>query len=323
MKKKVFVIGSYWAGNLWDDAILESIKENLNDFEIIPCLPHLPFSIFKIPFRLQTLKNLKSCDVVLLWWWWLFSDNDTIKAIKIWGNAIKWAKYFNKKIYLYANSVWPFKSNESENLAKQYLKQVDRITVRDEISSKQIHKMWLNCNLYSDPAFTHKYKKNWGWVKKQIAISLRRVSENSFNHEKFNKYIETKEKSGYKVTFIFMHPSDQLIYEKYYKKKWRIWILPENYSNLLNIIEKCEICIWMRLHFLIASALLWKAMLAISYSDKVKWLMSKICVNSITLSDNHFDSIEKELCFPQNIDCEIKKVYELNNDFRNFVNEYT
>ncbi len=321
MKKKVFVIGSYWAWNIWDEAILESIKENLSDFEIIPALPQLPFSIFKIPFRLQTLNKLKQCDIVLLGGGWLFTDNDTVKAIKIWGNAITWAKKYNKKIYLYANSIWPFKSESSKNLAKTYLEKVDKITLRDDISLRLIKQMWLKADVYSDPVFAHKYKKNWGWIKKQIAISIRETSNNDFDHEKFNNFLKVKEQSGYKTTFIFMHPKDRSVYNKYYKEKGRIWLSPDNYSNLLSIIEKCEICIWMRLHFLIASAILWKAMLAISYSDKVRWLMGKININSIALTDNHFDSIEKELCFPQNVDWEIIKIQELNNDFRNFVKD--
>ena len=204
MQKKIFVIWSYWAWNIWDEAILETIKINFNDFEIIPALPHLPLSFFKVPLRFNILKKLRDSDLVLLWWWWLFTDSDSIEAIKIWWNTIEWANFFDKKVFVYANSVGPFYSKKAEDLTKKYLKMVDKITVRDEISKYCLKKLGIKSDVYSDPVFTYKFtKKGWG-VKKIIAISLRNLNKEKFDHKQFEKYLEAKEAMWYKILFAFM-----------------------------------------------------------------------------------------------------------------------
>lgn len=362
MKKKIFVIGSYWAWNIWDEAILESIHNNLwKEFEIIPAIPHLPYSIFKIPFRLKTIFNLWTSDVVLLWWWWLFTDSDTIKAIKIWWNCINWAKLFNKKIFVYANSIWSFNTEEARNLAKKYLSKADKITVRDEISLKELEKMWLKWEVYSDPVFAlnchsvldteskslnntcagsslqtwteifRSRSETWSSTKvetlqcnvstehnKIIAVSLRNFL---FNHNLFNEYLKNKEKEWFKILFISMTPEDSFIYEKNYFLENRTIVLPKDFHELLKILSKCEMCIWMRLHFLIASALSWKKMLAISYSNKVQWVMDNIWINCVGLNFEGFDKADNLFKSPINLEKERETVCKLNEIFKNFISE--
>jgi len=129
IKKKIFIIGSYWAWNIWDEAILQVIKEKFceKNFEVIPAFPQLPYRFFSIPFRLKTFWNLRKSDLVLLWGWGLFTDSDSIKAIKIWWKNIFWAKLFWKKIVLFTNSIWPFHQKKSQELTKKYFKKRDRL----------------------------------------------------------------------------------------------------------------------------------------------------------------------------------------------------
>lgn len=319
INKKIFVIGSYWAWNIWDEAILKSIQYNLwKDFDIIPAIPHLPYSIFRIPFRLRTIFNLWKSDVVLIWWWWLFTDSDTIKAIKIWWNCINWAKFFWKKIIVYANSIWSFGNNEAKNLAKKYLSKTDKITVRDAISRKEIESMWLFCEVFADPVFAFDYEdlKQISDAK-IIAVSLRSYS---FNHDLFNKYLKTKESEWFKILFISMTPEDSIIFEENYMQDNRTIVLPKDFDELLSILSRCEMCIWMRLHFLIASAILWKKMLAISYSNKVKWVMDNIWINCINLDCEDFWMIDELFKDPINVEREREKVGKLNEEFKGWIN---
>lgn len=322
-KKQIFVIWSYWAWNIWDEAILKMIKKNLwEKFEIKVAVPHLPFSFLKIPFRLKTLKNLWESDFVIIWWWWLFTDWDDIKAIKIWWNCVNWAKFFWKKIFLYSNSIWPFKEKKSQILAKKYLKKIDKITLRDEISLEEIEKIWLKWEVFSDPVFDYKINEKWALnsfePKKIIAISVREVKEN-FNHKNFNLFIEKKEKEGYQIILISMANEDSFVFEKFYEKNSRVIFNPKDFDELLEILSEVEICIWMRLHFLIASAVLWKKILAISYSNKVKWIMQKIWIKSLKIDENKFEIKNEDFKIPQNIENEKKLIKKLNQKVFDFL----
>lgn len=316
-KKKIFVIWSYWAWNIWDEAILEMIKKNLwKGFEIKEAIPHLPYSFVKIPFRTKTLKNLYQSDFVILWGWWLFTDSDSIKAIKIWWNCINWSKFFWKRIFLYANSVWPFKNEKSKQLAKKYLEKVDKITLRDDISLKEIDKMWLKWEVFSDPVFTFPINEKWALnsmnPKKIIAVSIRNTKE-EFKHKKFNEFLEKKEKEWYQILLTSMTNDDSIIFEKYYENNSRIIFKPKDFNELLEVLSEIKICIWMRLHFLIASAVLWKKMLAISYSSKVQWIMDKIWIKCLKLDEKKFEIKNEDFKIPKNIDKEKELVKKMND----------
>lgn len=323
-KKKIFVIGSYWAWNIWDEAILQVIKEKFSEknFEVIPAIPQLPYRFFSIPFRLKSFWNLWKSDLVLLWWWGLFTDSDSQKAIKIWWKNIFWAKLFWKKIFLFANSIWPFHQKKSQELTKKYFKKIDYFSVRDEISLKELEKIWFKWEVFSDPVFSFKIpekiidkknfqeieEKNWKKIsqKKIIAVSLRNLNNWKFNFSEFEKFLKEKEKNWYQILFVAMENWDSILFEKNFYKKWRIIFKPKNFSELLEILSDAEFCIWMRLHFLIASAILWKKILAISYSQKVRWIMEKIWINCLNLD-------EKKFLEPKNILEEKEKFSELVN----------
>jgi polysaccharide pyruvyl transferase WcaK-like protein len=343
MRKKIFIIGSYWAWNIWDETILQVITKKFQDinwwkdFEIIPAIPHLPYRFFSIPFRLKSLWNLWKSDLVLLWWWGLFTDSDSIKAIKIWWKNIFWAKLFWKKIFLFANSIWPFHQKKSQELTKKYFKKIDYFSVRDKISFLELEKMWFVKKwdeekiIFSDPVFSYKIlekileKKYLN--KKIIAVSLRKLNNWKFNFQEFEKFLEEKEKNWYQILFVAMEDWDSILFEDKFKIHnnskinqnqifWRIIFKPKNFSELLEVLSEVEFCIWMRLHFLIASAILWKKMLAISYSQKVKWIMEKIWINFLDIDKKNFLWIEKFFKVPEKILEEKEKFSELINKVR-------
>ena len=360
-KKKIFIIGSYWAWNIWDEAILQVIKEKFweKNINVIPAVPQLPFRFFSIPFRLKTFVNLWKSDLVLLWWWGLFTDSDSQKAIKIWWKNIFWAKLFWKKIFLFANSIWPFHEKKSFKMTKKYFEKIDYFSVRDKISFWELEKMWfvkssnkISKNeigdeekiIFSDPVFSFKIseKNNKScsdsgpavttkkWNKKIIAVSLRNLNKKNsweFNFKEFEKFLDEKEKNWYQILFVAMEDWDSILFEKYFtnrqqhalacwQTKWRIIFKPKNFSELLEILSDAEFCIWMRLHFLIASAILWKKMLAISYSQKVRWIMEKIWINCLNLDEKNFVNCQQHAlaCWNKKILDEKKKFSELINN---------
>ena len=161
--------------------------------------------------------------------------------------------------------------------------------------------------------------------KKIIAISLRNLNNWKFNFQEFEKFLKEKEKNWYQILFVAMEDWDSILFEKNFIHRqqhalawWRIIFKPKNFSELLEILSDTEFCIWMRLHFLIASAILWKKMLAISYSQKVRWIMEKIWIKILNLEEKNFLWIEKFFRTPKKISDEkenfsklIKKISNL------------
>ncbi|MCD5382586.1 polysaccharide pyruvyl transferase family protein [Candidatus Gracilibacteria bacterium] len=328
-KKRIFLIGSYGAGNIGDEAILQVISEKFleKNIEIIPAIPHLPYRFFSIPFRLKTLWNLRKSDLVLLGGGGLFTDSDSQKAIKIWGKTIFWAELFGKKIFLFVNSIGPFYEKKSFEITKKYFEKIDFFSVRDEISFGELKKMGFAKKgeeekiIFSDPVFSFKipekilekkYLSEFPEKKHKIfAVSLRNLNNGNFNFLEFEKFLTEQEKKGDQILFVAMEDGDSVLFEKKFLKKGRIIFRPKNFSELLETLSEVDFCIGMRLHFLIASAILGKKILAISYSQKVRGIMEKIEINCLKIDEKNFLGMKNFFKKPKNISNEQKKFDKL------------
>lgn len=286
------------------------------DYDIQVALPHLPYWLVSIPFRLNTILNLATADVVLLGWWGLFTDSDSIKAIKIWWNAVWWTKLFWKKLIIFANSVGPFKRSEAVSMSKKYLSKADLVTVRDSISQNELSSLGISSKVFADPVFWFPVPAVLSQTNKVLAVSLRPLSTN-FDNKSFKLFIKDQISQWYSILFVAMSGEDtKYFHNNNYSEFWNI-VCPKDFNELLTVLNQVERCIWMRLHFLIASSLLEKEMVAISYSNKVKGVMDDIGIKSIWL-----ESISNPtFCKPKNLDLQRKKVNDLAEYIKSYINE--
>lgn len=153
--KKVFVLGSYGCGNRGDDAILQSIVENLNSdtteiyatsgkFEdiarwipvkSIPCRLNEGFSIPVLISMcksglIMSLSILKS-DMLIFGGGSLIHDLTPYNLLFmfLWH---KIAKVFGKKVVYFCMGVGPIQTDKGKKLCKKYLSQADALFVRDQ-----------------------------------------------------------------------------------------------------------------------------------------------------------------------------------------------
>jgi N-acetylglucosaminyldiphosphoundecaprenol N-acetyl-beta-D-mannosaminyltransferase len=298
--KKYLVIGSYGAGNLGDEALLETILKildkdklsvlsgNLKDTKKrhkVSAFSHFPFGIrsFLSFSWIKSFQRLLKTDLVIFGGGGLFTDSYSKKAVFLWFYHCLICKLFNKPYIFLANSFGPVNNKLCLFLTKKAIIWSKKIIVRDKISADFIDKLSLNKEVIvnTDLVFAYPYLKNKNLKnkKKSIAFNVRDLKKIKF--EDLKKWINSKK--DYYILGIAMEKEDLLILERHFPKIKRIY--PKNYAELLDILSTCEYFVGMRLHFLIAGILLEKKILALSYSSKVKGIMKELDISYLELEN--------------------------------------
>lgn len=314
--QKAVIIGNYGATNLGDETILENILKHHPeiDFTVFSHNPsetqqkHKVKSTYSLPFGLHSilrgnthhsLKALHQADFVIIGGGGLFTD-EKIKAVLLWSWHFFWAKHYQKPVFFYANSIGPLKTKIGKWLTKKVFQKANFITVRDSESAEYL-KQWKikNYKITADPAFLSvtqnlsKYdtsiNKSFNKLrirKRTVAISLRSWIKHEKNYVEILKKITKKqEEKGYQILLISMQSfqdDDRKILEKITTKKSLI-ISPQNFTELLGILNQCEFTIGMRLHFIIASTLSKTPFIALSYSQKIDSLIKNLAMENYLL----------------------------------------
>jgi len=293
-QQSLLLIGSYGAGNIGDEVLLEIIKEQLGGDEYsfkvlsgnmadtkarhpnIEVAPHLPFgwrSFFKNGFK-KSFLAIKEADVVLLGGGGLISDQESIKAVLLWGWHTFWAKLLEKRFFIISNSIDPFKTQLGRVLGKWILKQASFISVRDSDSYNILKKLYPTKKTFngSDPAFLFPFPKGIEHAPKSLAFNLRPWKKNVLEAD---AWLSQKEAEGWNIHLIATDTKDLNVLRPLVKNS-RLLHQPKNYQELSEILGKCELAIGMRLHFLIAATCMHCKVGALAYSPKVESLMQSI-----------------------------------------------
>lgn len=194
-------------------------------------------------------------------------------------------------------------------MAKAVVNQVDVITLREELSYREIQNLNIEkpqVFLTADPAVTIEaggkeeideifMKENINPNEKLIGFSVRKWSD----YEKYQTVIARVadyvcENYGAKPLFIPMHyPSDLLIIDNIVAKmKNKCYVIRNKYSvaQMLGIIGRTQLLIGMRLHALIFAASLKVPLVGLVYETKVEGFMQYINQPSA----GHVSSLEFE-----------------------------
>ncbi|QQR83622.1 polysaccharide pyruvyl transferase family protein [Candidatus Peregrinibacteria bacterium] len=320
MNKKVLIIGSYGASNIGDEAMLESLLNNLpesyekwvlsgNPAETKKRHPkanrvalHFPFGLrsFLSMRWLQSIKLMKQCDRVILGGGGLLTDGESKRAIGLWSWQLWWANHYKKPIIMLGNSLGPFQKESSKKRAQKALEQMQLITVRDEVSLELAKSLAPKNSIMlgSDLAFLFNAPVNT--QQKRIALNLRPWSHAPID---IHAFVETQIKNGYSMVWIAMEASDEKLLSKEkarlippqagaFSEKINV-VRPNSFTELLEILSTCEAAIGMRLHFLIAAALANCTMAGNRLFRQSKW---------------HVGSIKRAVPLPQSM--ERRRAYE-------------
>ena len=186
-KKNVLVIGWYGEGNIGDEAILLSIKNDLEkNFSVnvralstrveytkrmqgVEAYPHMPLSMKSFVLNFLNFKKfkpaidaIKESDVILLGGGGFLSDWSYFNPFN-WLKYIVIAKKYNKKTMLYAIGAGPFRTKFGKFCVRFVVNNyIDSITVRDLESRDWLIKAGVSKNIVisGDPVIGLEYKES-------------------------------------------------------------------------------------------------------------------------------------------------------------------
>jgi len=215
-KKNVLVIGWYGEGNIGDEAILQSIKDDLQkNFSVnvralstrveytkrmqgVEAIPHMPLSMKSFVINLFNFRKfkpgidaIKESDVILLGGGGFLSDWSYFNPFN-WLKYIVIAKKYNKKTMLYAIGAGPFRTKFGKFCVRYVVNNyIDSITVRDSESRDWLVKAGVikNIVISGDPVIGLQYNKpelNLGNKEKKRLVFV------------LNPYLQEKNPKKYK-----------------------------------------------------------------------------------------------------------------------------
>lgn len=312
--------GYYGFRNSGDDALLSGIIESLRrlrpDIRLL-VLSRRPSETRKCclvdsvqrfnPFTLR--RALKSSKMLITGGGSLIQDTTSDMSLLYYLYVIELAKKYGKKIYLYANGIGPLSEKNVPTAAKT-VKKADMITLRDELSLKEIERMGIKdvpVEVTADPAILLKpapekkardilEKEHEGLSdKKLLCVSVRnwKSSEGDFCRKLAELCDVAYEKHGLTTVFLPMKPqSDIPISEETAKlMKNPSYVIRGKYSveEYLGIVSVCECVVAMRLHSLIYALTATVPSIGIVYDPKIEGFLQYMGSNNNFYADS-FDS---------------------------------
>lgn len=302
MGKKVLFSGYYGFDNSGDDAILQAILEEIRikdpslDLNILSYNPQRTKNIYKVDatqrFHFASVKKaLKECDLLVSGGGSLLQDVTSSRSLYYYLGIIALAKFYKKKVYVYANGVGPISGKVNKKITGKILNKVDQITLRDQDSYDVVKDLGVEIppiEVTSDPVYAMKgiedseaYKilKREGISSgsRYIGVCVRQWKKSPALAQKLARILDrVYEELGVEVLFIPLHyPEDvhfsELIQGKMINRNYT-HVIRGNYSvkEIQGIIGICQIILAMRLHSLIYAVTELIPSVGIVYDPKVK-----------------------------------------------------
>jgi len=294
------ISGYYGFKNVGDDAMLMAIIDTLrihkNDLRILvlsknPLETRRIYNVDSISRvnLIQILFIMKNSKLFISGGGSLIQDNTSTRSLIYYLGMIWLAKKMKMKVMIYANGIGPLNKKNNRNLTKYVVDKVDVITLREELSHKELKSLNINkpqIHVTADPAFTIKPEtvEHTDYLLEDeeidpkgsyIGISVRKW----YDHDKYETTLANIadyiiENYGKDILFIPMHyPGDLVIIENIRAKmKNKSFAISKKHSvsEILGIIGKTEMLIGMRLHALIFAASIGVPIVGIVYEPKVE-----------------------------------------------------
>lgn len=298
-KYNVVMSGYYGFGNAGDEAILQSIHQNISgtggDISIT-VLSNDPedtknrygynavnrFKLFSV------IKALRNCDALVSGGGSLLQDHTSTRSLFYYLMIIRAAELFKKKVMIYANGIGPVRKKINRRLVRRIVGRADVITLRDDVSAAELKNMGVvrdDIRVTSDPVFT------LSGVPRDEAAGLLRGSgiphdrpfvsvavRNWSDTGEFNKNVAMLcdaicETYGRTILFIAMQTPHDIGISRDIQclMKNRAYVLDTRLTaeQLMGVIGLCDFVLAMRLHTLIFSARMCVPFIGMVYDPKV------------------------------------------------------
>lgn len=324
-KYDIVMSGYYGFNNSGDDALLTAITDNLRSYkEDVRILtlsknPKQTRKLFKVDSvnrfnPLSVYKSLKKSKLFLNGGGTLIHDATSSHSLYYYLYLMNLAKKLKLKLVVYANGIGPFKQ-KNEKISSLVTKKADLITLRDELSLKELRRIGVdNKNVFvtADPAITLNActeeetlklmeENNIDPLKKYMAVSVRGWNKN-------DKLFEAKiaeicdyvyEKYNIETIFITLRPSEDLVISQNILQrmshKGYIIKTEQSAEKLMGVISKCELVIGMRLHSLIYATTMCVPLIGVIYDPKIKGFLEYIRQDMLIDAENIDSSRLREM----------------------------
>ncbi|MBQ7793178.1 MAG: polysaccharide pyruvyl transferase CsaB [Clostridia bacterium] len=306
----VVISGYYGFRNNGDDALLLSIINDLKskkpdiDIVVLSKNPRETERIYKVRAVhrenvASVIKELLGTKMLISGGGTLMQDGTSTKSLLYYLWIIRAAAMFGKKVMLYANGIGPLNSERNRTRTKKVLNRVNLITLRDEASREELEKIGVtvpHIEVTADPAFRLEFDEkasdgNFDGDKDYMLVSVRPWKENSCDFcEALTAACDyAYEKYDLETVFLPMHTkTDEEITEKIrtaMRAKSQVLKTDYNINRLLSIFSGMKLCIGMRLHTLIYSAVTCVPLVGIVYDPKVSGFLDYIGISNYCGAD--------------------------------------
>lgn len=301
---EILVSGYYGFKNSGDDALLMSIIEDLKKYKESPNIvvlsanPKETNSIYRVKAinRLNffsILKHMKRADMLISGGGTLIQDSTSTKSLWYYLSVIALAKRKRLKVMLYSNGIGPLHRKKNMERTRKTVNKVDLITLRDDKSYETLREIGVTkppTLVTADPALAldvadeergrEILRKCGAPVDKSLlGISLRRCAaiKPGFEEAVAKACDYAVEKYGFYPVFLPMQASrDMAISQSVIRKmKNKASIIDSNQSvtDMVSVVKCMNMCIGMRLHMLIYSAINSVPLIGLEYDPKIRSFM--------------------------------------------------
>ncbi|MFC0187331.1 polysaccharide pyruvyl transferase CsaB [Fictibacillus aquaticus] len=310
---KVVISGFYGLGNTGDEAILESIVDNLReeldnpDITVFSLSPQETASTHNVKSvyrgwrheNKEKIRALRQADLLISGGGGLLQDTYPTKVIfgplPYYLLIVFLAKLCGAKVMFFSQGIGPVNTRYGKLLMKVFANLADLITVRDEYSKQLLHKLGVKrpkSIVTSDIVFGFMPKEDKACLEslplaeedmnRVVAVSVRpwfgRTEHYAEMAETLDKLLEKKDVIPVFVPMEGHHDvkASNLVIERM-KHSDKVHVLAGDFTpnQYLDFIGRSRLTIGMRLHSLIFATLKGVPHIGISYDKKVESLLKR------------------------------------------------
>lgn len=295
---KIVISGYIGFDNFGDESILDVLLENLKrqgtEITVISANPKKTklihgvkscktFAVFSI------LLAIMKTDILISGGGSLLQDKTSLKSLLYYLFIILCAKFFGKKVIIFAQGIGPITNKFAQLLAKITLKSCDLLSVRDDKSLFLLRGWGICTQLQCDPVFNLKIPeytpqkklgiqlRNWKYLSEDFLNSLAdEIIENFSDREIL--IFSFQDNLDYKVCKEFQ--TKLTLYAPQIKTK----IIKNDYPhNITENFKTLEYLIGMRFHACVMALKFGIKTLAINYDEKVEKLAKEARIPYVNL----------------------------------------
>ncbi len=297
--REIVMSGYYGFGNAGDEAILESVYDNIMRIDsnsrvtVLSKDPETTMRLYNcnaVP-RFDPLKirrAIKRCGVLISGGGSLLQDTTSTRSILYYLTIIRMAERMRKRVILYANGIGPVSKPKNRRLVRKAVERADAVSLRDPDSLRELRAMGVTRDdilVTADPVFMLPEpgsERIDGILAdagvpsgKFIAVSVRPwTGEEEFCRKIAKVCDELSGKYGVNVLMVSMQQqSDEPVGRAIASMmKSKAYILPGGLrpQEIMGVIGKSELVLSMRLHSLIFAARMATPAVGLVYDPKVK-----------------------------------------------------